>query len=210
MAKRGLWLKLATVPAVITLSLLGLTGSGRASDGVQMNDDCDPTSFNSIGLGEICQGDGETSFTQFITQVSTLGNAPAWNFDPKTLHVQAGEPISLENDGGETHTFTKVAAPGGGFVIPLNGALAKFGLGTPRPECVGPNGGMPDVVKGILLTPAAPSAPNVFVPSDGEATVATGPNTPLTGGTYLFQCCIHPWMQTTVTVGPGEGADKES
>ena len=96
MAKRGLWLKLATVPAVITLSLLGLTGSGRASDGVQMNDDCDPTSFNSIGLGEICQGDGETSFTQFITQVSTLGNAPAWNFDPKTLHVQAGEPISLD------------------------------------------------------------------------------------------------------------------
>jgi len=33
-----------------------------------------------------------------------------------------------------------------------------------------------------------------FIPSGRSATIA------LTKGTHRFQCCIHPWMQSTVTV----------
>jgi hypothetical protein len=85
----------------------------------------------------------------------------------------------VQNTGGETHTFTKVTAFGGGLVPVLN------------------------VLSGNLV-PAVP-APGVnvfatFVPAGGQATGSSGPGGVLTPGQNLFECFIHPWMRAVVTV----------
>jgi plastocyanin len=67
----------------------------------------------------------------------------AWRNDPSYLVVEAGKAIRVRNEGGRVHTFTKVAAFGGGKVP--NPALNE-GLRT-APECpssidILPGGGM--------------------------------------------------------------------
>ena len=75
----------------------------------------------------------------------------------------------------EFHTFTEVAAFGGGCVPELN---ALLGL-TPVPECA---------IPGIFFTTGAPPG----------AVVTTGA---LAAGTHRFMCLIHPWMRSTAEVG---------
>ena len=47
---------------------------------------------------------------------------------------------------------------------------------------------------------AGPERPECFtavdVPAGGHSNAVT-----LSPGTHKFQCCIHPWMHTTITVG---------
>jgi hypothetical protein len=109
----------------------------------------------------------------------------AWKFNPDRVQVDRGSATVFESRGGEFHTFTKVAQFGGGILPGLN-ALAN--AGPTRPEC-----GSPDVL-------APPSATNIFVP-DGRT--VTGPNAgsaALPRGTTKWQCCIHPWMKSVVSV----------
>src|SRR6266545_3049725 len=84
---------------------------------------------------------------------------------------------AAHNRGGEDHTFTEVADFGGGCIAAVN---ALLGL-TPVPECAGFPGGA--------------FAATTVSPGD---TVTTSPLSP---GIHRFECLIHPWMQTTVTVG---------
>lgn len=205
--KRVLWLKLATVPAVFTLGVLGVAGSGgasgRPSRSIEINDDCNPATFNAAipQIPNLCQGHGETTFQQFFAEVGATGQAEDWNFAPRTLHVKAGEAISLENNGGETHTVTNVAQFGGGYIIPLNGLLAKFGLGDPRPECL-KDGTQTVQIPGLLLAPAPESASNRVVAFGEVDHIDTGPGTPFPARQqpYMLECCVHPWMQTTLFV----------
>ncbi|HEY7394271.1 MAG TPA: hypothetical protein VH559_05485, partial [Gemmatimonadaceae bacterium] len=97
----------------------------------------------------------------------------AWKFNPHQFEEKAGTIIEAENRGGETHSFTPVAAFGGGFVPTLNDASGNT---TVAPECANP-------------------AAVTLVPSGGHVDMS-----PLTVGTHRFQCCIHPWMRATVTV----------
>ena len=54
---------------------------------------------------------------------------PSWRNEPSYLSVPAGHDVRVTNRGGRVHTFTKVAAFGGGFVGLINGALLQ------APEC---------------------------------------------------------------------------
>jgi hypothetical protein len=78
----------------------------------------------------------------------------------------------VTNEGGRGHTFTEVAAFGGGMVPPLNKGL------TQAPECLNSS-----IIAATSLAPGA---------SLELRDLATG--------NHLFQCCIHPWMRTQVKV----------
>jgi hypothetical protein len=83
-----------------------------------------------------------------------------------------GDLIIAINRGGEAHTFTEVAAFGGGFIPELN---ELSGNPVPAPECLD---------FGSI----------VFVPPGGTASEEIGE-----AGEELYQCCLHPWMRATVT-----------
>ena len=111
----------------------------------------------------------------FVGQLKTMGQAPAWHFAPAALTLANGGSIDAYNKGGEFHTFTEVAAFGGGCVPFLNSLLGLL----PVPEC---------------------SNPTIFA-TTGIAAGGELEGAPLTtAGTHRFECLIHPWMRTTVTV----------
>jgi plastocyanin len=172
--------RLATTAGVVALLLLvPAAGASAASTTrqVQVLDDCDPVTFNAaIGPGT-CVKDGTTTFQAFIGQLLAQGRAPAWRFAPEQLRLDPGGRLQANNRGGEDHTFTEVANFGGGCIAALNDLL---GL-TPVPECAGFPGGA------FGATEVEPGA-----------TVTTAPLPP---GVHRYECLIHPWMQTTVTVG---------
>ncbi len=144
---------------------------------VEMTDTCEPASFNAaVGPGT-CVGNGTTTFSQFITQLVTTGDAPDWRNKPLNLGVRAGRGLLVTNTGGEFHTYTEVARFGGGCVAVLNQLL---GL-TPVPECDDPE---------IFDTTGAPPGGTVELPG----MVRPGP--------HFFMCLIHPWMRATVNVRP--------
>jgi hypothetical protein len=84
--------------------------------------------------------------------------------------------VRVTNAGGEGHTFTEVAAFGGGFVPFLNGVG-------------GPAGTVPLVQAGGCLASPVVVAPGNTVQIKG-----------LSPGVHKFQCCIHPWMRAVVDV----------
>jgi hypothetical protein len=104
-----------------------------------------------------------------------------WEYGGGDAQVSLGQSLQVDNRGGEVHTFTVVAQFGGGRVPILN---EKSGNTVVAPECV-----------------AGPNATNVDIGFGTGITVTTGANgTIKTKGTFKVQCCIHPWMRTTVTI----------
>ncbi|MGH3071394.1 MAG: cupredoxin domain-containing protein [Gaiellaceae bacterium] len=164
---------LAVTLAAVATAATAWAGAGHRQ--VLMLDACDGPSFNAV-IGEgTCSRAGGVTFERFIDQLLTHGEAPSWRNSPEQLKLDAGGTISAPNRGGEFHTFTEVAAFGGGCVPDLN---ALLGL-SPVPEC-----GIP----GIFGTTGAPPG----------GVVTTGALAP---GTHRFMCLIHPWMRSTVEVG---------
>ena len=170
--------RLAVIGIAVAVAGLGAVGIARGTStvrNVQILDACDPASFNAaVRPGQCTRPGGGVKFADFIAQLQAQGRAPAWRFSPAQLGLSAGGTLQATNRGGEDHTFTEVAAFGGGCVPPLNAIL---GL-TPVPEC---------------------SVPGLF----GQTLVEQGATFEVTGlapGVHRFECLIHPWMQTTVTV----------
>ena len=140
---------------------------------VTLTDNCDPASFNAVlGAGACVRSGGGLKFDKFVAQLISHGQAPSWHFSPRQIKIQAGGTITARNTGGEFHTFTQVAAFGGGCVDEVNELV---GL-TPVPECFDPTTELNGVPPGGTLD-----------------------ITPIGGGTSLFQCIIHPWQRVTVT-----------
>lgn len=170
--------RLAVVVLTSVSLLLATTGNALASNTqrqVIMRDACDGPSFNAaIGEGS-CSRNGGVTFERLVDQLLSMGSAPAWRNSPGQLQLPAGGSIDARNEGGEFHTFTRVAAFGGGCVEEINLLL---GL-SPVPECANPS---------LFGTTGAPPGQSV----------TTGA---LAAGTHFFECLIHPWMRTTVTVG---------
>ena len=143
---------------------------------IAIRDDCNPSDSEWIPTGGCVLRGGvvtEDEFTALLTSplsLSVVGH-PAWRNDPSYLRVPGGMSVRVTNEGGRTHTFTRVAQYGGGRVPPLN-----IGL-TPAPECL-------------------PSAPNVNQLAPGEKLELNG----LAAGNHKYQCCIHPWMRALVKV----------
>ena len=142
---------------------------------VQALDACDPATFNAaVGPGTCTRNGGAAILTSSLVRYKKHGRAAAWSFRPGQLKLQSGGSLLVTNRGGEDHTFTEVANFGGGCVPALNAIL---GL-TPVPERA-----VPVLFDRTLI-------------EQGATLEVTG----LTPGVHLFECLIHPWMRTTVTV----------
>jgi hypothetical protein len=181
----------STVRLIVLGSLLVAVAAvaAVASEGsrsFRVRDDCDPATFNAaVGPGTCQEVGGDTTFQRFIDELTEEKSVGAWRFNPDQTGLDRGQRTMIESRGGEFHTFTRVAAFGGG-IIPLLNDLA--GAGNTRPECGTP---------GAL---APPSTTNNFVPSGAAFPGPTAGSADLPKGTTKWQCCIHPWMQTTITV----------
>lgn len=179
---------LVAAVAVLTFGVVSAPGASANQGGgghikrVRALDDCDPATFNVAfpGMSDLCTGDGETTFADFVSEVMATGQAEDWKFKPDDLELESGDQIKVQNRGGEFHTFTKVARFGGGCVPELNTEFS----GPVVDECLGS-----EEEVGALFgqTGVAP----------GDTRLMTQQ---LTLGTNFFQCLIHPWMRTTVEV----------
>lgn len=138
---------------------------------VSMMDACDPTTFNAVIGPGTCVRQGGVTFAEFIAELTRTRKAGSWHNAPPSTTGHAGQTLLAVNRGGEVHTFTRVAVFGGGIVPPLN---ALSGNPVVAPEC------------------------NALVGSDFVAAGATFEEEIGAAGTHRFQCCIHPWMRTTV------------
>ena len=163
-----------TVALVLVLATASVAMGAAGERRVVMLDACDGPTFNAAIGGPVCDRAGGVTFDKFVAQLIRFGEAPAWRFAPESLAVATGGGIEAYNGGGEAHTFTEVEAFGGGCVPDLNMIL---GL-TPVPECSDP----------------ALFGSTLVLPGD-ELEVEN-----LASGTHLFECLIHPWMRSTVTV----------
>jgi plastocyanin len=159
---------------VLVLALTSLAYGAAQHQRVTALDACDGPSFNAVIGPGTCERGGGVKFDDFIGQLIAMGQAPAWRFAPESMTLANGGTIDAYNRGGEFHTFTEVAAFGGGCVPELNAILGLL----PVPEC-----GVPGIFGTTGIAPG------------GELEGA-----PLSTGTHLFECLIHPWMRTTVTV----------
>ena len=156
----------------------GPSGEQRETERVRIQDDCERRSFNAaVGPGT-CVGDGRTTFDRFVAQLREERRAGAWSFQPRRLTIERGQRVRAVNEGGETHSFTRVRAFGPGCVPEIN-RLLGFPRGSLAPECAQP---------GVLRT-LAPVGESVLVGGLGL-------------GRHRFACLIHPWMRTTVLVEP--------
>jgi hypothetical protein len=178
----------------VVLSASALAQSEPFTIGI--HDACDPGTFsspiNAAGPGTCKPGQhGTTKFKLFIAELQSDHIAGAWRFNPllnttagtfqlATVSLSSGQTTALRNTGGETHTFTKVATFGGGFVPPLN---QLSGNPAPAPECLQPE-----------------NATNIFVEAGTTETGPTAGSDRLPVGVTNWQCCVHPWMRMTIEV----------
>ena len=179
--KRRVNFRTAVWAAFTAVALLSLTVGAGAVQGekkIRMYDDCEPISFNAaIGPGT-CIGNGRTTFGEFIEELEETQDVKTWRNQPSQMHVNTGRETLIENRGGEVHTFTRVAAFGGGFIPDLNGIS---GNPVPAPECLN---------FGAL----------VFIPPGATEEGPTAGSSEAPVGINRFQCCIHPWMRTIMEV----------
>ena len=159
---------------VIVLVLTQLAPSKASSPLiVLLKDECDPATFAFVPGG--CTRTEGTPFPEFAAEVAQDHKVDGWEFDPDDAAINVSETVKATNIGGEFHTFTPVAAFGNGFVPALNNPAD----GAVIPECI------PPAVFGTLVVQNASTMP-----------VA------VSAGIHRFQCCIHPWMRTTITAKP--------
>ena len=179
--KRKSYFRTLVWTALSAIALLSLTAGAGAVQGdkkIRLLDDCDPATFNAVLGDGACVGNGHTTFDEFIAELAATQDAHKWRNQPSQMHLNVGRPTQIENVGGEVHTFTPVAAFGGGFVNELNGIS---GNPVPAPECLN--------LAGLI-----------FIPPGGVEDGPVAGSSELPVGTTRFQCCIHPWMRTIIEV----------
>jgi len=160
---------------------------------IGIHDACDQGTFNAaVGPGTCKPGNhGTTKFKFFIAELQSDHIVGGWRFNPllnatsgtfelATVNLSSGQATALHNTGGETHTFTRVATFGRGFIPDLN----QFsGNPTPAPECL-----------------LSPSDTFILVESGETEAGPTAGTAALPVGVNHFQCCIRPWMRITLNV----------
>jgi hypothetical protein len=177
--------------------------NAQSTKTIIMRDACDPESFNmAVRPGTCVAGHhGQTLFGDFIGELQSDQNAGAWRFNPMLnvtegnfrlvrLDLKSGDQTTIQNAGGETHTFTRVNKFAGGYVSALNGLT---GNPDPAPECaqILPNG---------TLAPQPESASNQVVEAGKTESGPTAGSAALPEGQSRWQCCVHPWMRMVIVV----------
>jgi hypothetical protein len=184
--------------------------NAQATNTITMWDACDPDSFNAVvGPGTCVAGHhGQTLFGDFIGELQTDHIAGAWRFNPLLnateghfqlvrLDLKEGDLTTIQNKGGETHTFTRVEKFAGGFIDVLNGLS---GNADPAPECA-------KVLPDGTLAPQPESATNQFVEAGLTESGPTAGTDALPKGLTRWECCVHPWMRMIVVVHEKHGKD---
>jgi len=179
-----------SVLAVATASLALAATAGASSGGgvvVQARDACDHSSFPAGLCAERADHSGGTvTFDELLAVVGKKHSHPAWRFTEDKLTVHRGDSVVAQfGRGGEVHTFSDVTKTGfGPGCVDLLNQLV-FGKPDVAPVCseIDPVAGVPEVFVKDGLFPGR------------TITVDTSK-----AGTQLFECLIHPWMRTTVTV----------
>ena len=185
MKSRQLLGAICAVLATVSIALLGAAPAASADEGrspraqqMRLLDECDAATWD-VEFPGLCAGAGSVSLAKFRGDLAK-GGSGAWWINNREQTINAGDTLHVINQGGIVHSFTEVSAYGTGFVPEWNTALPQ---GTP-PAATVENPGL-TFVTSQLVDPAA--ARDV-------------PATQLTKGTHKFQCLIHPWMRTVVTV----------
>ena len=169
------------------LALCGVAPGAAMADGpktevIRLQDACDLDSFNANPLtaGGCVRDAGGVSAEEFLAKINPkdFGHR-AWWFNTSggrvgTTTIRAGDTLRAVNEGGEIHSFTEVAQFGPGCVPEINQAAGLSG--PPAADCA------------LMM--------NAFVAPGAEETTVSG----LQDGVHRFECLIHPWMQTTITV----------
>ena len=120
---------------IVGLMIAAATSVAGATEKIAILDACDPADPRWAPSGGCLLKDGEVDLDEFnalrdsILSTAVVGH-PAWRFQPSYAIASGSEKIRAINLGGRGHTFTEVAAFGGGFVPPLSRGL------TPAPECL--------------------------------------------------------------------------
>jgi plastocyanin len=157
---------------MLTVSVAGADGQRK----IAVLDNCDPDDATWAPTGGCALKEGDVTLAEFNALLSsslspfTVVGHPSWRNEPSYLTVRSGKGVRVTNEGGRAHTFTEVAAFGGGRVPPLTMGL------TPAPECL------------VLPDPTA-LAPGAHLELKG-----------LSAGLHRFQCCLHPWMRAAIRV----------
>ena len=163
------------------LVVLAVTASADSGKKFEVTDDCAPNA-DWENFGGCFRESGDVTRAEFMAaNANRFPGHPSWRIVPPYVAEQFQPDIRAENTGGRGHTFTEVVSFGGGFVAGLNPQGA-----VPAPECATINNG--------VLIPAQ-AALETMLPPGAELKVEG-----LQPGTHNFQCCIHPWMRTTVKV----------
>jgi hypothetical protein len=171
--------------ATTFLAALAVTAAADSGKRFEVTDDCAPNA--DWGPGGCLRESGEVTRAEFgAANANGYPGHPAWRIVPPYVAEQFQPDIRAENTGGRGHTFTGVARFGGGFVPPLNPQGA-----VPAPECATVN-------TDGTLSPSPTALATMLAP--GAELRVEG----LQPGTHNFQCCIHPWMRTTVKIKPAE------
>ena len=151
-------------------------GAAQARDHrvLELRDDCEVESWSVVpcAYGDD-EDDGSVSEAEFRAELSDGGHG-AWWIRQRAVTIDAGDTLSAENTGGIFHTLTEVDAFGRGCVPDWNVAVEET-----VENC------------GRIVTPQSLN----LAPGQSATTAA-----PLSVGVHRFQCLIHPWMRTTVTV----------
>jgi hypothetical protein len=117
-----------------TLVVASLAFANSSLD-IKLRDKCDPATCNAGRPTPLCSGPRTGSVTlQTFLDAIPGGGHNAWKYNPGTsgASIDNGGTVHFAVDGGETHTFTRVAAFGGGVVPSFNAAV---GNAPTTPEC---------------------------------------------------------------------------
>ena len=182
-----------SVLAVATASLALAASAGAASGErvvIQSRDACDPATFPPGFCVRTDNSGGNVTIGEVLASLQEKGSHPAWKFTKDKLTVKRGTPVVAEfGRGGEVHSFTDVTATGygPGCIDLIN--LAEFGSPATAPMCG------TDPIAGLGAILGSPDHPNSGMFPGVPLAIDTS-----TRGTRLFQCMLHPWMRTTLTV----------
>ena len=198
MARRRLRQILMVLPIAL-LVIVGMPTSAAAGPDhrtVRASDDCDPATFNATFGPNTCVGDGRTTVDEFVGQIMANGyraneSVEDWDFSRQEFDIDKGGRLTVENRGGEFHSFTEVADfSKGGCIAGLNALLGPLGLAGPP---LAPGDICPADLNDVAAVGAA-LAPTGVLPGSSRTFGR------LTPGVHHFQCLIHPWMQSTAIV----------
>jgi len=158
------------IVALLAAGLAPATASARDSRDIRIEDRCDPVTFNAAEVPGGCFGDGNVTLDELVASADPhVGGHHGWRFSREETDLKRDQALVVDNEGGEVHTFTEVAAFGRGDVPFLNPAVPE----TARADVIEDH----TLAQGVRLTFRW-----------------------LDRGTHRFQCMIHPWMRSTVTV----------